>query len=45
MLVLPGDPKEGGGGQGIWWNAAKHRLFLQSAGVWSVVAEIGKESR
>lgn len=45
MLVLPGDPKEGGGGQGIWGNAAKHRLFLQTAGVCSVVAEIGKESR
>lgn len=45
MLVLPGDPKEGGGGQGAWWNAAKHRLFLQRAGDCSVEAETGRESR
>lgn len=32
-------------GQGIWWNAAKHRLFFQSAGDCSVAAEVGKESR
>ena len=45
MLVLPGDPKKGGGGQGVWWKAAKHRLFLHRAGDCSVEAETRRESR